>query len=284
MKPEHKGILLRILLNRAHGNPSDQILKGFPQAEAEAVRSHAIGVKDPTPLLTHASDVLTTIHYSWIFPFIKDQDKPFQLGMISCLSPTQQKGLSKLCKIEKNIKPLSPFLKKFYMNHIYRSVPLLSEALPLEYVPEGPLTTLAKLRKQDLVDLIDRLAMFDLAHEMRTIVATKHLKALYTALSVKQQEFLRKCMHTKDRMKPKKLHLQNWQGDPKELLLELHKRGLVRLAYALSGQPEDLIWSIVHTLDSGRGSLLKKLIKQEPVPAVTDSLILQIQMATQGET
>lgn len=284
MKPEHKGILLRILLNRAHGNPSDQILKGFPKAEADAVRSHALGVKDPVPLLTHASNVLPTLHYSWIYPFIKDQEKPFQLGMIACLPPVQQKGLSKLCHLEGTIKPLSPFLKKFYMHHLYRSIPLLSEAFPLEYIPESPLTALAKMRKQDLVDLIDRLAMFDLAHEMRTIVATKHLKALYTALSVKQQEFLRKCMHTKDRMKPKKLHLQNWQGEPKELLLELHKRGIVRLAYALSGQSEDLIWHIVHTLDSGRGTLLKKLIKQDPVQAVTDSLILQIQMATQGET
>jgi hypothetical protein len=284
MKPEHKGILLRILLNRAHGNPSDQILKGFPKAEADAVRAHAIGVTDPAPLLTHASTVLPMIHYSWIFPFIKDQDKPFQLGIISCLSPVQQRGLSKLCKVDKPLRPLSPFLKKFYIHHLYRSVPLLSEALPLEYAPESPLTKLARMTKQDLIDLIDRLAMFDLAHEMRTIVGTKHLKALYTALSVKQQEFLRRCLHAKDRMKPKKLHLQNWQGDPKALLLELHKRGIVRLAYALSGQHEDLIWHVVHGLDSGRGTLLKKLIKPEPVPAITDSLILQIQMATQGET
>lgn len=282
MKPEHKGLLLRLLINRAHGQATENILKAFPQEEAQFAKAHQISSSNIEPLLIHAKKVLPQIHYSWLTSEVKQQNPSFYAGIAGCLEEEQKQGFCRHLNISFPSKPLSPFLKRFYLHHLYTTFPLLSESLPLEYAPESPLNALARLSKKQLIELIDKLAMFDLAHELKTIVGTKLLKTLYTCLSVPQQQFLRQCMHLKDKLTPVKLGLKTWTGEPKELLLKLHKRGLSRLALALSGQSEELIWLIVHTLDVGRGSLLKKLIKPNPIPGVTDNLILQVQMATEG--
>ena len=284
MKPEHRGVLLRLLINRAHGTFSESSLKGLPPEETAQASQHSISSADIQPLLTHAQSVLPTIHYSWLYEQAKNQEPSFYTGIASCLSEEQKKGLCKMLKIEPPTRSLTPFLQKFYLQHLYKTFPLLSDSLPVEYLPDSPLNALTRLKKKQLVELIDSLSMFDLAHEMRTIVGTKHLKNLYTCLSANQQQFLRQCLHLKDRLTPPKLGLQTWNGEANELLGKLHRRGLTRLALALSGQHEDLIWAIVHKLDTGRGTLMKKLIKPEAVPGISEALILQLQMAIKGIT
>lgn len=280
MKPEQRGLLLRVLLNRAHGNISDAILKTLPSDEAECVKNQSITATDPEPLLKHAKNVLPEIHYTWLKEPLLKQDMAFQDGILRCLTSAQQKGLAKELGRIYNPAPLNPFLKKFYSNHLYSTFPLLHESLPIAYQSEGPLDFIAELSKKNLIELIDKLAMFDLAHEMKKIVETKRLNALYTSLSAIQQEFLRKCLHLKDRMIPSKMQIDNLTG--KEFVLQLHKRGLYRLGVALSGQNADLIWLIVHKLDHGRGTLLKKAIKKEAIPIITEAVIQQVQMANKG--
>lgn len=280
MKLEHKGLLLRILLNRAHGALSEPILKTLPQEEAEQVKRQTITATDPEPLLTHAKRILPHIHYTWLKEPLLKQEPAFQDGILRCLAENQQKSLAKELGRTFNPSPLNPFFKKFYSSHLYSTFPLLHESLPLAYQEESPLSFLSELSKKSLIELIDKLAMFDLAHEMKKIVATRHLNLLYASLSPDQQEFLRKCLHLKDRMIPSKMHLENLSG--KELLLQLHKRGIVRLGIALSGESEELVWLIVHKLDHGRGTLLKKAIKKEAIPVITDAVIQQVQMANKG--
>lgn len=280
MKPEQKGLLLRILLNRAHGTVSEQILKTLPPEEAERVKTHTIAATDPEPLLKHAKQVLPDIHYTWLKDPLLKQEPIFQEGILRCLEPAQAKALANAVGRNYNPNPLPPFLKRFYSSRLYATFPLLHESLPLAYQEEGPLSFLAGLSKKELIHLIDNLSMFDLAHEMKKIVATKRLNSLFSSLSVKQQEFLRKCLHVKDRMITAKLQIENVTGN--ELLLQLHKRGIARLGAALSGQNEDLVWSIVHKLDHGRGVLLRKAIKNEPVPLITEAIIQQVQMAIKG--
>lgn len=280
MKPEQRGLLLRILLNRAHGNLTEAVLKTLPPSEAECVKRLSITATDPEPLLKHAKQVLPEIHYTWLKEPLLKQDAAFQEGILRCLTPVQQKGLTKELGRVYNPSPLNPFLKKFYFAHLYSAFPLLHEALPTAYNEVGPLDFIAELSKKSLINLIDNLAMFDLAHEMKKIVETKRLNALYTSLSANQQEFLRKCLHLKDRMVPTKMQIDNLTG--KEFILQLHKRGLSRLGVALSGQNEDLIWLIVHKLDQGRGMLLKRAVKKEAVPVITEAVIQQVQMANKG--
>lgn len=283
MRHKQQGMLLRILLNRAHGSVNESLLKGLPKEEADKVRALLIGAQDPNPLLTHAQRSLESIHYSWILDRLKTQSESFHQGILACLTQEQKKGLANALQIPVPEKTLSPFLKKFYLHHIFNSFPELNESLPLEYIPDSSMNKLAELTKKQLLRLIDNLAMFDLAHEMRGIVATKTLKMLYGALTPDQQQFLRKCLPLKDKITPSKLNLDRWSKSSKELMLLLHKRGIIRLAYALSGESEDLIWTIAHRLDKGRGTLLIKIAEKEVPLQIKEGMMLQVHTAMKGE-
>jgi len=56
----------------------------------------------------------------------------------------------------------------------------------------------------------------------------------------------------------------------------LHRRGIMRLGYALSGQHPDFIWHLSHRLDIGRGRLLKKNNFKNEIAGVTMPLQQQV--------
>jgi hypothetical protein len=133
------------------------------------------------------------------------------------------------------------------------------------------------LKKNELVKVMDFLGLYDLAHEMKRIVANKILKDIYACLNKEQQQFLRQCMHAKDNVMTPNLHLESWNGDKKVLMQLLHRRGISRMALALSGQHPDLIWHLAHILDTGRGELLQKTTQKAKVPSLSDAVGLQLE-------
>ena len=52
-----------------------------------------------------------------------------------------------------------------------------------------------------------------------------------------------------------------WDGESLRTLL--HRRGLMRLGAGLFGQDPDLIWTLCHQLDIGRGGAVMKLCTKE---------------------
>lgn len=272
-----KGLLLRVLLNRA-GDLKDPLLKALPKEDADAVASLSVLEKDPMPLLTQRNHTLPRIHYSWIHSYITGQDPLKQQAMIACLDDGQRVGLSRLLNIQPPAPISSPLLKKFYLNHLYPLVQI-EDKLPLEYIPENPFSSLLKLSKPQLVELVDFLGVYDLAHEMKGIVATKNMKNIYTCLSPKTQQFLRICLHQKDKVKTPSLNLDKWNGDCKHLNSLLHHRGIARFGLALSGQNPDFVWYICHMLDIGRGKILQKMVRSEEIPTLTQALIVQVESA-----
>lgn len=277
MEPQ-KGLLLRVLINRAHGSVTEPLLRPLPADVAKGLLENQISATDPEPLLRAHERAILYVHYSWIHSYLSNLSPADRRPLIACLSEPQRIGVSRLFKEEPPAALSSPLLRKFYLTRLY---PLIAskDLLPIDYLPETPQKELLKLSKKQLLELIDLMGMYDLAHEMRQIVDTKNLKNLYTCLSAKQQQFLRACMHQKDKVVSPKLHLEHWDGECKKLMNVVHQRGLARLALAISGQDPNLVWYLTHILDIGRGNLLLRLTKKTEVPQLSSAVMNQVQSA-----
>lgn len=272
----NKGLLLRVLLNRAHSSITPSLLQMLPIDEAEAVSRHAISSTNPEPIFHFKTHAIAKMHYSWVHSLLTSVTAVQRRAFISCLEQSQAKGVAKLFDENPPVPVHSPLLKSFYLD---RLLPLLDleNHLPLEYIPQHPFKRLTEFSKVQLIEIIDLLAMYDLSHEIRRIVATKNLKDLYTCLTPRQQQFLRLCLHQKDKVVTTSLHLEKWNGNCKSLLRVLQQRGITRLAIALSGQHSALVWHIAHILDTGRGELLQKQVRQDEIPKISSAIALQLE-------
>ena len=118
--------------------------------------------------------------------------------------------------------------------------------------------------------------MYDLAEGIRHIVDRKKLKAIYLCLSHREQAFLRICLHKKEKLAAPKLDIDKWDGSREMLHRVLHRRGMLRLGKALSGQERHFVWHLVHLLDTGRGNIILQYYAEQPVAGVTPLLIQQV--------
>lgn len=273
-----EGLLLKVLMQRAHGNVSQAMLRPLPSHEMTSILENPVASQDPLPIFNNKMNLLSTMHYSWLHKMLPQSDRTKKALRMSFLSDQQKKGLASLADWTLEDAIQSPLLHKFYLLRILSELKF-PKILPLEYLPESPYKRLLKLKKNQLLEIIDLLGIYDLAHELKRIVATKNLKNIYKCLSPKHQQFLRQCLHSKDKIITPKLHLDQWNGEELVLKKLLHRRGLIRLSIALSGQHPDLIWLIAHTLDTGRGELLMTQVKKEEIPGVSSAVALQLDNA-----
>lgn len=269
-------MLIKILLNRFHPDGGEPLLKYLPSEEAKAVQQQNLAFKDPLPLLTLSKDLVARIHYSWMAPIFQKQPPWKQQMIISALPEPQGSGLRYLFKLkaQKN-KPSVPF-KTFLLNKLFEIWHPSKDTLPLAFLPPSPLTPLLKLSKNQLVELINLLAMHDLSESIRHIVDKNQLKAIYNCLSLKKQQFLRMCLHQKEKITAPKLEMEKWDGDKNKLEQMLHKRGLLRLGKALCGQHPQFFWYITRTLDTGRAAALARYYQEEPLPEISPLLVQQV--------
>ncbi len=267
-------IMMRVLINRYHQGAPEALLKGLPKGEAEHVLAHTISSAEATQVMTKPSAFLKEIHYSWLQPVLETFSPSLQQMLLSALPSDSAVPLSKLMQ-HPLLKPASEISKEFLLSALCRKF-MEDAPLPVSFLPETFASRLAVLSKTQLIDLIDFLGIFDLAEELRHIVDKVLLKAIYKCLSMKKQHFLRICLHQKEKLKAAKIGLINWKGDEVQLGRLLHRRGLLRLGYALAGQSSDLMWHIIHRLDVGRGQIIKKNFSSKEVPGVTVFLSLQV--------
>lgn len=272
------GLFLKVLLNRitSNGNGSPVNLQAIPEEDFEAVSACQATSGDLAPLLQHKSRTLATWHYSWIHKLLEPFDPVKRTAVMALFNERQQKEAARLFNEAHNPQKLTPIVLKFYKYYFYPKLNWDS-VLPQEYLPESPYNHLLSLKKNELVKVMDFLGLYDLAHEMKRIVANKILKDIYACLNKEQQLFLRQCMHAKDNVMTPNLHLDSWNGDKKTLMQLLHRRGISRMALALSGQHPDLIWHLAHILDIGRGQLLQKTTQKTKVPSLSDAVGLQLE-------
>ncbi len=266
---------LRVLGNRFHKGPVEQLIKMLPKEEAELVlgvssQSQEIAAPFATPL-----EQIQRIHYSWFVPLIASEPAERQGLMVGALPQAHADGVRKLLRKNPQILDTSSLLKQFIQQQMLNKLSSTTR-LPLAFLPKTDLTPLSELTKAQLIEVADYLGIFDLAEEIRRLVNKNHLRVIYSALNPKKHQFLRQCLHQKEKIATPRLHLENWHGDNKELHKILHIRGLARLGKALHNQHPDLIWAIVHKLDTGRGKRVEHHAIQDEKAGVVFALTSQV--------
>lgn len=269
-------IMLRVLLNRYHQGASlETFLKGQPQEFVQNVLLQDVHSEDPSHVFSTPENALKGVHHSWItnaFSHIPEELHPLYLSLL----PEQQmvsvaKSLSKKPKIGS----VSPQVKHFLLQKLLPSLERDS-VIEIEFLPKSVFRPLLDMKKEDLVELVNYLGIYDLASEMRHVVDKKTITNIYTCLSPKKQQFLRACLHQKEKLATPRLLLEKWDGECKILDTTLHNRGLLRLGKALVGQNRDLVWHLVHKFDIGRGKILIKHANDHEVPGVATALTQQV--------
>ncbi len=223
-------------------------------------------------------DLLDKVHWSWMLPTIKLYPESEQKLFIAALNPYAEKNLAKILTLpmqETEITEIGrAFLRKVLLDSL---VGPKNELLPTRYLPKSKLNHLLNLTKKELTHMINRLSLYDLSIELKQIVETKILKKIYSLLTDEERQQLKTLGSYKEPFSFGRLGLDRWDGSEEMLRTLLHKRGLVRFGAGLSGQHPDLIWTICHQLDIGRGSQLHKLSLNEPIHGVTDVILKQIE-------
>ncbi len=268
-------IMLRVLLNRFHEGDMESVLHGLPEDDARTVLSQDVVSKELFPAVARPQELIKRIHYSWIAPEIKKLPSNMQTMILSALPEEYTLKVSQFLEKEPPPMKLSSPIKSFVLGNLYSKI-LPKEVLPPEYLPESPLSFLGTTSKKELLQLFDFLGMYDLAKEIRHIVDKEKLKKIYQCITPKRREFLRFCLHQPEKLVSEGLKLERWDGDCNKLRRLLHRKGMMRLAYAVSGQHPDLMWHIIHTLDTGRGEIISKNYSKEEIAGITPVLSQQL--------
>lgn len=262
-------------MNRFHAGEENQFLQDLPESDANEALNQQIESKEVLPIFVDPVQVIEKIHYSWLLKPLQSLPEGMLPYAIAALPTAQGNNLSKM--IDKPLKtiPLPAKFRFFFCNQL-ASLLDIDKILPLDYLPKTPLSMLADYSKNQLVELIDFLGLFDLAVDVRQIVDKKQLKLVYDCLSKKKQVFLRGALHQIDKLNPAKIGVESMFGDCKKLDTQIHRRGLIRLATGLSSQHPDLLWYISHILDTGRSNILAKYMKTNENPTLIAAMSAQI--------
>lgn len=268
-------LMLRVLINRYHKGSSETLLKGLPEGDAKAISDLKTNAKTIDPAVHTPKQQLQKIHYSWLFPLFNELPEPQRPYFLAALPEKQAMGIRQLLKLE--IEPLTPtpLAQRFLLSQFLTKF-LATEKTPKEFLPDSKFTPLLSLSKHQLVQLIAYLGIRDLGEEMRQIVDKNRLKQIIHLLITREQNYLKKCLASKARMPSLRLGLDKWDGKKETLMRMIQKRGLIRLAQALSGQDPELVDHLCQHLDTGRGKILKKYCLDKEIPTTTARLTTQV--------
>lgn len=270
-------IMMRVLLNRYHAHDAHAPLSVLPQSDGEAILSQQITSSEVEASINTPEALLHQIHYSWLKEPIQQIAPDLQRATLAALPADVA---SKLMPKKPGPKMADP-VRSYLLKQLCFKLPQALEVLPLAFLPKTSLAALADWNKTELVELIDCLGVYDLAEEMRRIIDQKRVRQLNACLTAKQKPFLRQCLHQKEKVVTTRLALAEWDGDSRKLEKLLHERGLIRLAKALCGQHPDVVWHIVHALDTGRGAVVQKHYSPQALKGLTPVLIQQVEGAIQ---
>lgn len=265
----------KVLINRFHPGINQSFFKSLPSEDTKEAYAEPTSSQDTSLAFSWPYLLVSRTHYSWLMPHIEKLPKQIQNPVICALPDPQFKGISKLLKLPLSRAEITPNMKAFLIGQLYQQWQP-REAIPLEYLPPSHLNPLLELSKAELVDLIDLLAIYDLAEAIRHIVDKKNLKAIYLCLSPQKQQFLRLCLHKKEKLAASKLDISKWDGTQTHLATILHHRGMLRFGKALCGQSRNFLWLLTHLLDTGRGAVVAQYYQEDQIPGVTSLLAQQL--------
>lgn len=271
-------VLFRVLINRFHPGSANSFLQKMPQKEVQEILKQTVAAEECSFSVTWKQDLVSCIHYSWLLPIIQQFSPPLQDIVVTTLPEPQSTKLKTILKLKSLPKKISNPIKFFFLDQLFCKLGP-KDIFPRQYLPNSSLSQLLECSKSQIVDLINLLSMHDLAETLRHIVDKKNLKWIYQHLRPKQQQYLRICLHQKEKIVAPKLAIDAWNRDPKKLESTLHVRGILRFSKALCGQHPQFIWHLTHILDTGRGQAVLKHYQEQAIPNITSYLVQQLQAA-----
>ncbi|MDP1836142.1 MAG: hypothetical protein Q8K75_09510 [Chlamydiales bacterium] len=269
-------MMFRVLLNRYYGASSEELIRSLPSKYQDNLKQTDIAAADPTPLLAQPFERVSAIHYSWLAPSVQKLPKALQAPTIAALSLPQTQGICRLLKLPMpSAKPVPP-LRQYLLDGLFKQISP-QERLPPAYLPSSLLNPLAGYSKTQLQRLIDLLGIRDLAQEIRLVVHKTHQETILKCLTDEERKFLDFYLYKeREKLTVPRLDLKQWGGDAAKLRQQIHLRGLIRLGRALSGQNKDLLWYILHTLDTGRAGIIEQNCNTQPLDNVANELRRQV--------
>lgn len=271
---EKKWVVLRALLGHFHPDGAEGVLSSLSQEEVQKVLSQEISSDQVNSLLLQPAEIIGDMHYSWLEKSLERFPESLQPFLVSALPQTHQEGLVKRKGFNNAPQGVSSFVRRFLLKTIYQQLGA-KDVLPLSLLPEQPLSPFVHLNKEEMLDVMDLLGLYDIASEVRMVIDKKILKQLYKSLSKKKQQYLRKILNRQDKVSSPPMGLDQWGGNEEKLGRELHRRGMIRLGKALSGMDSQLFWHISHRLDTGRSAFISRY-RGDKEEGVTRSLGLQV--------
>lgn len=276
--------MLRVLLNRYDVGNTGALLNCLSKEKASAVSSLQILSHSPENSLISPKEQIQKIHYSWLISTLKKWPKEILPYVLSSLSPGQLKGVGQLLstETEPTIHPVAPskLMESYLLWHLIDELGGRGK-LPADFIPQTPLSSLLKLDKSQLLEIIDYLGLHDLSQEIRQIVDKQQLKKIFEVFNKKYQLYLRSILHQPDKIVSQKFNLKELILKPEELKKLIHRRGMLRFAKALQFEKPDFIWHISHILDTGRSSLIEKYREEKENLKIVEFLYSQIHQIIQ---
>lgn len=273
-------LMLKLLLNRYHQGSDEALSKFLPDREKELFETHTTQSSDIGHLLAKSEDVLAKFHPSWLSFYCEEVTEEMRSLILASLPDKLRKAVSSLLK-EHNVKPsvgdwsIQPWIRSFFLDFLLHEIKRQG-ILPVEFLPRSPLFSLLDVSFDTLLEVIDYLALPDLAKELKHVLAKDALEKIYQTLSPKKQHYTRACLHHIESVDIPEINLKGWDGEKETLDRALHYRGLLRFAMALSGQHPDFVWHIRHRLDKGRGEFLKKHVSENEIPGTSEAMKSQV--------
>ncbi len=196
--------------------------------------------------------IIDQVHYSWFIPMLNVYSKPEASLFLLCLKPSNRKALKDLLDLEDVENNLQPYTKDFLKEKLTQSLIKKEDSLlPIECLKASKLNEILSLSKTKIIKLIDFLAMYDVAKELKFIVDKKKLKKIYSYLKSDEKAFLKKILNKKEAFESKRINIEKYILEKSKFRRILHSLGLIRLSIALSKESIDLIPVLQIHFDEG---------------------------------
>lgn len=274
--------MISLLLSRFFpGEAANELLHFLPPEQARAVIGINIAEKNLDVAFRTPMELLQSIHYSWLTPHIEQEPPAIQHLYLQLFPRQTAANIAKALNIKegrqaaKGAATLMPsLLLTPFAQRLVASVQQ-NKVQPLSYLPPSQAHLVAALSRDKLVELLNLLAVCDLAAELHHIVDKKIIEKAYQALTAMEQDYLRERLSKREHTPPSRLNLAHWDQEASTLKKILQKRGLIRLATALLLEHPDLIWHVAHKFDKGRGQYLLNFIASSTIAATSTGPAIQ---------
>ena len=270
-------IALHAFLQQGSTHEKSDLLQYLSPIEKQVLEKLPKTYGNPLTDLETTASMLRHIHPSWIAPFLRTLPEK-EIGLfLAALEHSRGHIIGKELLYKKSLPKLTDHGKTFLQTTLLGYLTAeIDDLLPRAFLPESPLNVLLELSDEELALSLDYLGLHDLSVEVRQIIEKQKLQAIYDTLSPSQLHYLKILTQSQEPIAFTRMGLASWNGDQEKLRSLIRQRGGNRLAKALWGQDNSLIWHILHKLDVARALIVKKLLSPLDNSRSTQLLIHQI--------